>query len=124
MNGAQPLFTVSDVHRIRAFVRVPQAYSAQVHAGMEVGLTLPEYPGRQFAASLIRTAGAVDASSGTVLVELQAPNPDRALKPGAYAQAEFPIRGTGGAVTLPPSAMIIGDDGTRVAIYCRTAGPS
>jgi RND family efflux transporter MFP subunit len=115
-SAAQPLFTVADVTRIRAFVRVPQAYSAQVRPGMKVDLKLPEYAGRTFAATLTRTAGAVDPTSGTVLVEVQAPNGDRALKPGAYAQATFPVHGTGETVRLPPSALMVGEHGTQVAI--------
>jgi len=111
-----PLFTVSDVSKIRAFVKVPQAYSAQVHPGMEIQLGLPEYPGRAFKAVMTRSAGAVDTSSGTVLVELLADNGDRALKPGAYSQATFPIGGAGNAVELPASAMIIGKNGTQVAV--------
>lgn len=117
--ASQPLFTVADVRRIRAFVRVPQSYSAQVQPGMAVTLRLPEYPDREFTATLVRTAGAVDPGSGTVLVELQSDNGDRALKPGAYAQAAFPISGTGRAVTLPPSALMVGQDGTRVALLGR-----
>jgi RND family efflux transporter MFP subunit len=111
-----PLFTVSDVSKIRAFVKVPQAYSAQVHPGMEISLSLPEYAGRTFKAVMTRSAGAVDTSSGTVLVELLADNGDRALKPGAYSQATFPIGGAGNAVELPASAMIIGKNGTQVAV--------
>lgn len=114
--NAQPLFVVADVNRIRALVRVPQGYSADVKPGMEVSLALPEYPGRTFTATMTRSAGAVDPSSGTVLVELQAANGDRALKPGAYAQASFPIHGGGNALTLPPSALMVGQDGTRVAV--------
>lgn len=114
--SSTPLFTVSDVSRIRAYVRVPQAYSGQIHPGMEVSLALPEYAGRTFTATLTRTAGAIDPGSGTVLVELQAPNGDRALKPGSYAQASFPLRGAGGTVTLPPSALIVGSGGTQVAV--------
>ena len=114
--SAQPLFVVADVNRIRALVRVPQGYSADVKPGMEVTLALPEYPGRSFTATLTRSAGAVDPSSGTVLVELQSANADRALKPGAYAQASFPIHGGGNALTLPPSALMVGQDGTRVAV--------
>jgi len=114
--ASAPLFTVSDVSKIRAFVKVPQAYSAQVHPGMEVQLTLPEYPGRTFKAVMTRSADAVDTSSGTVLVELLADNNDRALKPGAYSQATFPIGGAGTAVELPASAMIIGKNGTQVAV--------
>lgn len=114
--ASAPLFTVSDVSKIRVFVKVPQAYSAQVHPGMEIQLSLPEYPGRAFKAVMTRSAGAVDTSSGTVLVELLADNGDRALKPGAYSQATFPIGGAGNAVELPASAMIIGKNGTQVAL--------
>ena len=114
--ASTPLFTVSDISRIRIYVKVPQAYSSQVHPGMDVKLTLPEYPGRTFTAQMTRSADAVDTSSGTVLVELQAANGDRALKPGAYAQASFPVAGGGSAVELPASAMIIGQAGTQVAI--------
>jgi len=114
--ASTPLFTVSDISRIRIYVKVPQAYSSQVHPGMDVKLTLPEYPGRTFTAQMTRSADAVDTSSGTVLVELQAANGDRALKPGAYAQASFPVAGGGSAVELPASAMIVGQNGTQVAV--------
>ncbi len=114
--AAQPLFTVSDVSRVRIYVRVPQLYSAEVKPGLHATLTLPEYPGRTFDATLARTADAVDQQSGTVLVELQAPNGDGALKPGAYAQVRFPITGTSGAVTIPASAVLYRSDGTLVAV--------
>lgn len=115
--ASQPLFTVSDVHRMRVYVRVPQAYSAQVKAGMAAALSLPEYPGRSFTATLTRSAGAVDAQSGAVLVELQADNPDRALKPGAFAQVRFDLgAGKGNSLTLPSSAILYGKDGPTVAI--------
>ncbi len=114
--ASTPLFTVSDVTRMRVFVRVPQSYSAQIHPGMHVTLTLPEYAGRTFDAVLTRTADAVDPRSGTVLIELQAANGDRALKPGAYAQASFPLAAAGNAVVLPASALITGEHGTQVAL--------
>ena len=115
--ASQPLFTVSDVHRMRIYVRVPQNNSAQVKVGMPATLTLPEYPGRTFAATLTRSAGAVDAQSGAVLVELQADNPDRALKPGAFAQVSFNMgAANGNSVTLPGSAVLYGNSGPTVAI--------
>ena len=117
--STQPLFTVSDISRMRIYVRVPQAYSAEIHPGLHAALTLPEFPGRTFDAVLTRTAEAVDQQSGTELVELQAANPDGALKPGAYAQVRFPIAGTTGSVTIPASAVLYRSDGTLVAV----AGP-
>lgn len=113
---SMPLFTVSDLDRIRIYVRVPQSSSGQIRQGMHASVAVPEYPGRDFDATLTRTAGAVDPQSGTVLIELQRANGDHALKPGAYAQVKFPLGGsTGSGVRLPASALVIGAQGTRVA---------
>ncbi|KMS53106.1 efflux RND transporter periplasmic adaptor subunit [Sphingobium cupriresistens] len=118
--ASQPLFTVSDIHRMRIYVRVPQGYSSQVKVGMPAALTLPEFPGRSFTATMTRSAGAVDAQSGAVLVELQAANPDRALKPGAFAQVRFDVgQGSGNGLSLPGSAILYGNDGPTVAVVGR-----
>ncbi|MES2495737.1 MAG: efflux RND transporter periplasmic adaptor subunit [Pseudomonadota bacterium] len=115
--AAQPLFTVSDTHRMRIYVRVPQGYSGSIRSGMTATLLLPEYPGRTFNATLTRSAGAVDAQSGAVLVELQADNRDKALKPGAFAQVSFQVgTGRGSGVTVPGSAILYGNDGPTVAV--------
>ncbi|WP_380781595.1 efflux RND transporter periplasmic adaptor subunit [Sphingomonas sp. R86520] len=115
--ASTPLFTIADVNRMRIYVRVPQAYSGQTRQGMHAVLTVPEYPGRDFDVMLTRSANAVDPQSGTVLIELQAPNADRALKAGAYAQVKFPVAsGATSEVRLPSSALIIGAKGTQVAV--------
>lgn len=114
--ASQPLFTISDVHRMRIYVRVPQSFSAQIHPGLQAQLTVPEYPGRTFDAALVRTAGAVDPKSGTVLVELQADNGDRALKPGAYAQVSFPLSGEASALRLPGSTILFRGSGPAVVV--------
>ncbi len=115
--ASTPLFTVAAIDRMRIYVRVPQASSGQIRQGMHATLTVPEYPGREFDVTLTRSAGAVDPQSGTVLIELQAPNTDRALKAGAYAQVKFPVAATSaGGVRLPSSALVIGAKGTQVAV--------
>ncbi len=114
--GAQPLFTVADVRRMRIYVRVPQASSGQIAPGLHARLTLPEYPGRSFEALMTRSAGAVDAQSGTVLIELQADNPDRALKPGGFAQVTLPVAGTHGSVRVPSSALLFRETGPMIGI--------
>ncbi|VWX51337.1 efflux RND transporter periplasmic adaptor subunit [Novosphingobium sp. 9U] len=114
--ATQPLFTISDVHRVRIFVRVPQVYSSQVHPGMEARLSLPEFPDREVTATLTRSADAVDATSGAMLVELQADNPDGALKPGAYTHVRFAFQGAASGMRLPGSAVIYGGSGPTVAV--------
>ncbi|HEY4367538.1 MAG TPA: efflux RND transporter periplasmic adaptor subunit [Steroidobacteraceae bacterium] len=113
--AAAPLFTVSDIHRMRIYVRVPQSFSGQVRIGESVELSLPEYPGKDFDATVIRTDGAVDRESGTMLVEMQAANPRAELKPGAYAQVRVPVADMPQAVVIPASAVLFRSDGTLVA---------
>lgn len=62
-------------------------------------------------------AEAVDGRSGAMLVELQAPNEDGRLKPGAYAQVRF-AGGTiaGGAVRVPVSAVLYRPEGPIAAV--------
>lgn len=114
--NAQPLFTVADIHRMRVYVHVPQIYSAMLHPGIAAVLNLPEYPSRTFTAELVRSAGAVDGQSGSVLIELQADNTDRLLKPGAFAQVHFKTSARPGTLVLPGSTILYGTAGPSVAL--------
>jgi multidrug efflux pump subunit AcrA (membrane-fusion protein) len=52
-----------------------------------------------------------------VLVQLQAENPDGALKPGAFAQVSFKVgAGQGNGMTLPGSAILYSNNGPSVAV--------
>jgi len=114
--ASTPLFTIADSSMLRAQVHVPQLYSALVHKGLQASLSLPEYPGRTFPATVERTAEAVDPSSGTLLVELLALNADATLKPGSYAQVIFQLPAAANVVTIPSSALMLSDRGPRVAL--------
>jgi RND family efflux transporter MFP subunit len=110
-----PLFSVADVARIRVYVRVPQSYSAQIVPNMAATLTLPEYPAKTFAARLVSTSDAISAQSSTLLVELEADNPDGLLKPGDYADVRFALPRNVAALRVPVSALIFRAAGLEVA---------
>ncbi|THD61336.1 efflux RND transporter periplasmic adaptor subunit [Phenylobacterium sp.] len=115
------LFTVADVHRLRIYVRVPQAYSADLKPGMEASLAVPEYPGRAFLAKLASTSEAVGAQSGALLAELQIDNADQVLKPGDYAQATFRLAPqSAGVLRLPASALMFRQKGMAVGVVDAT----
>ena len=73
----QPLFAVADVHKIRVYVSVPQAYSASMTQGLTATLTLPDYPGQTFPAHVVGNSGAINTQTGTFEVQLLADNPGR-----------------------------------------------
>jgi multidrug efflux system membrane fusion protein len=116
-NPSDPgLFTVADMHRLRIYVRVPQNYSADVKPGDIATLSVPQYPGRTFKATLASTSESVSTQSGALLAELQMDNSDGLLKPGDYAQAQFSPASSSGVVRVPASALMFLQKGMAVAV--------
>jgi len=115
---AQPLFTVSDINKLRIYVNVPQAYQSQIFAGQKAQFTVPDHPGAEFNAQVVNFADAVDPQSGAMLVQLSYENPDHALKPGGYAQVALKLPKPAGTQTLqiPSSSLLFRSDGTSVAV--------
>ncbi len=114
--GSGPeLFRVADIHKMRIYVQVPQALSADIRKGLTADLHLPQYPERTFEAAVATTSSAINIAARTLLVELHAENPESLLQPGAYAQAVFELPGNPAEVRLPTSALIFREHGTEVA---------
>jgi multidrug efflux system membrane fusion protein len=123
-NTSSELFDVAKVNQLRLYVQVPQTDSAHIRPGITATLTVPEYPGRTFTATLSTTANAVSDKSGTLLVELMVDNADGMLKAGDYAQVlfEFPAEGAGGANTVlaPASALLFRNKDMEAAVVDNT----
>ena len=114
-NNATPLFTVSDQSRLRIYVRVPQNYAPYIRPGMTISFTVPQYPGRIFNASLVASADAVAAATGTVLVQFGLDNQDGILQPGTYAEVKFPLPPGANGIRLPATALMFRAEGMQVA---------
>jgi RND family efflux transporter MFP subunit len=110
-----PLFTIADEHRLRIYVHVPQNESAAIRPGTTATFVVPQYPNKTFHAVLVTTAQAIDAPSGTLNLEFEAQNPDGTLITGEYADMRIIVSGTAGAVTVPASALMFGNQGMTVA---------
>jgi RND family efflux transporter MFP subunit len=110
------LFAVADIHKMRVYVRVPQAQSAEIKLGMSAKLVLPQYPGRTFPAKVMTTANAIDPASRTLLVELDADNPHEELQPGTYAEVHFELPPQPNVLRLPTSALLFREAGLEVAV--------
>lgn len=109
------LFAVSDVSRLRVYVQVPQNVAPQIREGTVARLNVPEYRGETFTAKVIATADAVNAASGSTLVQLLVDNPQGRLLPGAYTSVQFDLPVQTDVLRLPASALVFDDHGMRVA---------
>jgi RND family efflux transporter MFP subunit len=116
-SGTGPeLFAVADVHQMRVYVRVPQSFSAEIREGQKATLTLPQYPGQTFDATVLTTSNAINTESRTVLVELVAANPDGKLWPGTFATVRFDLPPDSHVVEIPASALLFQQAGLQVAV--------
>ncbi len=110
------LFRLGQLEKLRVFVRVPQTHARSVAAGQKAVLTLTEIPGREFAATIVRTAGAVDPASRTLLTELQVDNDKGEILAGSYAQVHLPDIRPEPVITLPSNALVFRSEGVQIAV--------
>jgi RND family efflux transporter MFP subunit len=116
-NGtARELFSVADIHKVRIYVKVPQRLTGNIHPGLTAELRLPQYPGKVFTAEATTTSRSVNTSSRTLLVELQADNPDGLLQPGTYVEAQLNLPSDPSTMLMPASAILFRQHGLEVAV--------
>jgi RND family efflux transporter MFP subunit len=106
------LFKVADIHQMRVYVRVPQAYASQLRHGMKADLNLAQYPHQAFKARLETIA----KESRTVLAELMADNLDGQLWPGTFAEVHFQLPPDTDVYRIPTSALVFREQGLQIAI--------
>lgn len=116
--GAQPrdLFRVGAIDRLRVFVPVPEIYAPAIHDGATATLTLDEYPGQSFTGTIARNSSAIDQNSRTLNVEVDVPNAQHKLLPGAYTFVHFKLPVAAQMLTIPANALLFRAQGTQVGL--------
>ena len=110
------LFKLAQTETIRVHAAVPQSSMRMIKPGMTVDLIVPELGERVFPAKVMRSAGAFDAATRTMVVEMHVPNKGGPLLPGMYAQAKINLVNAEPNLQVPINALMIGGDGARVAV--------
>jgi len=115
-SAAKELFHLAAIDTLRVFVAIPEVYSRAALTGTAASLTLDEYPGRSFHGTLVRTSNSIDQASHTLLTEVDVPNPDGQLLPGAYVSVHFKMPQTVRSVVVPSNTLLFRSEGLRVAL--------
>ncbi len=114
--GATLLYRIAQTDRLRTYLNVPQSDAPSVRVGQQATLEIPDLPGPKFPAAVTRTANALDPSSRTLLVEVQAPNPAGELMPGMYAQVDLAVPRKSPSLVIPSDTLVVRSDGPQVAV--------
>jgi RND family efflux transporter MFP subunit len=120
-SGAE-LFHLQALQTLRVYTNVPEVYTADVKRGEKVALNFPQYPGRTFEGTLVRTADAIDPANRTLLVEIDVDNRKGELMPGSLAQVQFKAPSAGQSFIVPASALVFRRDGMRVGTVVQSNG--
>ena len=114
-SSGKALFVLTQMDPLRIYVNVPQSYAQLVRAGQKVLVTQAELRGRTFSGEVARSAGAIDPATRTMQVEINLPNRDGSLLPGAYVQVDLPLAGAK-TLVVPTNVLLFRGEGTRVAL--------
>ena len=87
----------------------------RINIGATAEITVPEYPGKSFPATVEASAQSVDAASGTTRMQLIVDNPRGALMTGAFANIHLDVPASTDALYVPASALIFDESGLHVA---------
>ena len=113
-SGGRTLFVLTQMDPLRVYVNVPQSYANLVRPGQKVAVTQTELRGQSFDGEVARTAGSIDAATRTMQVEINLPNKQGVLLPGAYVQVSLPLAGNA-TMVVPTNVLLFRGEGTRVA---------
>jgi RND family efflux transporter MFP subunit len=110
------LFRLAETSTLRVYANVPEADSKNIAIGAPVDLETPGTKGKKFSGQVVRTAGAIDPVSRTLLTEIRVPNPKLELVPGEFGEVTFHFHSSKSVLIIPASALLFRAEGTQVAL--------
>ena len=114
--AAKELFHIAATRHLRVYVQVPESYAGDMQVGDTAELMLREHPGQIVKAGLVSTASAIDPTTHTLLVQLDADNSAGAMLPGGYVEVHFTLARHADTLRVPANTLIFGSDGMQVAV--------
>jgi Cu(I)/Ag(I) efflux system membrane fusion protein len=115
---AQPgdvLFRVADTSVVWAVIDVAERDLGAVSLGQPVTVRARSYPGREFAGQVSVIYPQVNKDTRTARIRIELSNPDFALLPDMYVDAEIDTGSPQAVLAIPESAVL--DTGSRQAVF-------
>jgi RND family efflux transporter MFP subunit len=115
VGNAQAMFSMARTDRLSVYVYLPQDRTSQVKVGDEVSVYQTNAPEKIIKGRIARTEGALDINTRTLQVDIDIPNENNALLPGAYVEVAMQIA-LGNSLIVPTNTLIFGAGGPYIAV--------
>lgn len=119
-SAARALFTLAKVDTLRLYVYVPQTFAQRIKVGDTVSVKQLELADQEFKGKVVRAAGAIDAATRTLQMEINLPNHDAKLLAGSYVQVSFAVDGVASVLQVPSNVLLFRPEGTQIAVVDQT----
>lgn len=120
-NNSEPLLVVASTDRVRVFVDIPEAEAAWLDAGYDdaaagdpATVRIKSSGNQTIEGFVTRSSWALDSANRSLTAEIDLPNHDRRLLPGAYANVTILLEEREDVQTLPIAAVVR----TADSVYC------
>jgi RND family efflux transporter MFP subunit len=114
--SGSPLFVLAQLKPLRVYINVPENMAQDVAVGANAELRFNEFPGKEFSGKVVRTSGAIDPNSRTLLTEVDVPNDSGELFPGAYTQVRLVTESNNRSVLIPANTLLFRSEGAAVGV--------
>jgi RND family efflux transporter MFP subunit len=114
--SGSPLFVLAQLKPLRVYINIPENMAQDVTVGANAELRFNEFPGKEFSGKVVRTSGAIDPNSRTLLTEVDVPNDSGELFPGAYAQVRLVTGSNNRSVLIPANTLLFRSEGAAVGV--------
>src|SRR5882724_118284 len=110
------IFRVAQIGKLRVLVSLPQTEASSIHVGQAATVSIEALPNRSFPGHISRTSSALDATSRTLLTEVEVANPTGVLLPGMYTTVRFATNRTNPPFLVPDASLVVEANGTTLAV--------
>jgi len=112
---AKEMFDLAQTGVLRVYADVPQNDVGTSLDGTPACLEVSQIPGRCLPGTVARNAGAINAVTRTLRIEVDVPNANGAVLPGSYGQVHLSLKAAQPGLSLPVNALLYRPEGLQVA---------
>ena len=114
--AGDPLFKIADLSDVWIVADVSESDIGGVAAGQSASFTLRAYPNERFQGRVALIYPQLDMQTRTIKVRIEAPNPDRRIRLGLYADVSIETAVSPAPVIAVPESSVI-DNGARQIVF-------
>lgn len=119
VSPGDPVVSLQQLDPILLNFSLPERHMASLVPGTRIRATVDALPGQVFEGEVTAVEPQVDPATRNFTVQATLPNPDRSLRPGAFARVGFALGGEREVMVIPQTAVSFNPYGNAVFVISK-----